>query len=712
VPRAAEAAPGGRVHGRGRAASALSPSSGGTSPPVAHAAAAGSMTGGYGGRPATAATADAGGDRHGASDGQKGSRDGGPRAEAGAGVGGGEAGEAARTKGRGAGGAGHAEARATLGTRANPDARSGAGDGSGGGASAHGRARAGVSYFSGQERSRAKALGRGARSEDDEDDEDDPGSGAGEHRRSGTLHRHEDDTAAQQRHSSKTGRSSSRGASAARAAQRSTAAAATAAAIVQAAKVATAATAATAANARHGGLSTVEAAGGRRWQAGGNLPPATALQSPPLPPASSAGAVPITIRSVQEKCNGASLVTTNDASFISTKLPDHWRKDRPLPLFAVMCVDGSVSNDTKISLSVAPQGDLTAQRQGMHNGSSTFQNGVAYFADARFTETSGRGRRFNIALHIWSSVPHIVMAHMTVKVTVDGPRAVRTRNRRSHSRTASTPPTGDAATGSMSQGHGETAGSRLGSRSADSMHGTFHALEHPLSGRAAQPPLGWQTSPLPAVPMSATTLMLSRPTDSPTSGVGSAPLQMPEDMDYGAARFGHPYDTPMVSKAPTARTAKRRAQDHDAYDSMPIKHPATAPAATSRSFFGDSYATTGPPSEHIPMDALGLPFGTGLHLDGVEPITAAEGMRVTVTIRFDAEENDSLGFGVLFGSVAPPFLSGSRVKRRKARLVFEVPMQGKENAVEVLALFRRNGETMRSPEVLRFTYASSRASRG
>ena len=111
--------------------------------------------------------------------------------------------------------------------------------------------------------------------------------------------------------------------------------------------------------------------------------------------------------------------------------------------------------------------------------------------------------------------------------------------------------------------------------------------------------------------MSATTLMLSRPTDSPTSGVGSAPLQMPEDMDYGAARFGHPYDTPMVSKAPTARTAKRRAQDHDAYDSMPIKHPATAPAATSRSFFGDSYATTGPPSEHIPMDALGLPFGTG-----------------------------------------------------------------------------------------------------
>lgn len=50
-------------------------------------------------------------------------------------------------------------------------------------------------------------------------------------------------------------------------------------------------------------------------------------------------------------------------------------------------------------------------------------------------------------------------------------------------------------------------------------------------------------------------------------------------------------------------------------------------------------------------------------------------MRVTVTIRFDAEENDSLGFGVLFGSVAPPFLSGSRVKRRKARLVFEVPMQ-------------------------------------
>jgi hypothetical protein len=34
-------------------------------------------------------------------------------------------------------------------------------------------------------------------------------------------------------------------------------------------------------------------------------------------------------------------------------------------------------------------------------------------------------------------------------------------------------------------------------------------------------------------------------------------------------------------------------------------------------------------------------------------------------------------------------------------------IQGKENAVEVLALFRRNGETMRSPEVLRFTYATS-----
>ena len=245
------------------------------------------------------------------------------------------------------------------------------------------------------------------------------------------------------------------------------------------------------------------------------------------------------------------------------------------------------------------------------------------------------------------------------------------------------------------------------------LHSTVHVHHRhifvTLTGGDAS---GWGAghSSTPFLPPSVASPSLLMPlSDSPTGGMGSAPLHVPYELDRESGHFAHAHAHaygPPVAVRPLGMGAKRRARSQEREEGTPRKIAERASPGPGVLLSMASNARQ--VSEHIPSDALSLPLGAGedsahplhvplclipgsplitnecsstlhsrlgLHLDGIEPITAAEGVRVTVTIRFDAEENDSLGFGVLFGSVAPPFLSGSRVKRRKARLVFEVPMQ-------------------------------------
>lgn len=99
-------------------------------------------------------------------------------------------------------------------------------------------------------------------------------------------------------------------------------------------------------------------------------------------------------------------------------------------------------------------------------------------------------------------------------------------------------------------------------------------------------------------------------TDSPTSGMGSAPPHAPYDVDRerGHVAHAHAYGPP-VAVEPLGMLAKRGAKSREREDETPRK--ITARASPGPGVLISMGSTAGLASEHIPSDALNLPLGAG-----------------------------------------------------------------------------------------------------
>lgn len=95
--------------------------------------------------------------------------------------------------------------------------------------------------------------------------------------------------------------------------------------------------------------------------------------------------------------------------------------------------------------------------------------------------------------------------------------------------------------------------------------------------------------------------------DSPSSGMGSAPLHVPYELDRESSHFAHAhaFDPPVAA----GMLAKRGAKSQEREDVIPRKIAARASAGLGVLLSMGS--TAGLASEHIPSDALNLPLGAG-----------------------------------------------------------------------------------------------------
>lgn len=118
------------------------------------------------------------------------------------------------------------------------------------------------------------------------------------------------------------------------------------------------------------------------------------------------------------------LIRTGSPAFLCTALPSHWRSNKTLPLAFRVVALGDVPDGTTVTLRAGNDENCTAE---LRNNVAFVKNGVAKFNDLRFIGRSGRGKSFNLTIHIASVPAQITTYSKCMKVTVDGPREPRSK---------------------------------------------------------------------------------------------------------------------------------------------------------------------------------------------------------------------------------------------------------------------------------------------
>nr|AEF16013.1 runt-like 1 protein [Schmidtea mediterranea]AFJ24721.1 runt-1 [Schmidtea mediterranea] len=126
------------------------------------------------------------------------------------------------------------------------------------------------------------------------------------------------------------------------------------------------------------------------------------------------------------------IVPTSHPLVFCTKLPQHWRSNKSLPaLFQVMVYQ---SNNRVLPIGDGHRVWLSASNPSMNsavlrNFESKLVNGEARFNDLRFISRSGRGKYFDVYIHIECNPKIIAVYTNAIKVTVDGPREPRNKHK-------------------------------------------------------------------------------------------------------------------------------------------------------------------------------------------------------------------------------------------------------------------------------------------
>ncbi|XP_044759195.1 segmentation protein Runt-like [Coccinella septempunctata] len=121
------------------------------------------------------------------------------------------------------------------------------------------------------------------------------------------------------------------------------------------------------------------------------------------------------------------LIQTECPTIKCSPLPPHWRYNKALPwTFKVVCLDEEVADGTHVIITAGNEGNCG---QMVLNGLAKTRNGVAEFNDLRFIGRSGRGRTFKLVISVLSKPCQVATINNAIKVTVDGPRERRAKNK-------------------------------------------------------------------------------------------------------------------------------------------------------------------------------------------------------------------------------------------------------------------------------------------
>lgn len=119
------------------------------------------------------------------------------------------------------------------------------------------------------------------------------------------------------------------------------------------------------------------------------------------------------------------LLRTGSPNILCSKLPDHWRANKTLPVtFKVVCLN-EVPDDTLVTIKAGNDDNCCGE---LRNNTALMKNQVAKFNDLRFVGRSGRGKLFSLIITIHTCPMQVATFSKAIKVTVDGPREPRSKS--------------------------------------------------------------------------------------------------------------------------------------------------------------------------------------------------------------------------------------------------------------------------------------------
>ncbi|CAG9774047.1 unnamed protein product [Ceutorhynchus assimilis] len=127
---------------------------------------------------------------------------------------------------------------------------------------------------------------------------------------------------------------------------------------------------------------------------------------------------------IQSEHPGEQFAATGSPYVLCSKLPEHWRSNKTLPMGFRVVAATEVIDGTKVVVQAGNDENCCAE---MRNYSALMKNGEAKFNDLRFVGRSGRGKSFTITITIFTTPPVVATYHKAIKVTVDGPREPRSK---------------------------------------------------------------------------------------------------------------------------------------------------------------------------------------------------------------------------------------------------------------------------------------------
>ncbi|KAL3318584.1 Runt- transcription factor [Cichlidogyrus casuarinus] len=118
------------------------------------------------------------------------------------------------------------------------------------------------------------------------------------------------------------------------------------------------------------------------------------------------------------------LVPTSLSHVFCTELPKHWRSNKSLPVPFRVVTLVPVPENTKVWISA---GNEERPHAELKNANAIMNGHEVRFSDLRFLGRSGRGKSFNVTIHIETIPPQLAVYAKAIKVTVDGPRVPRNK---------------------------------------------------------------------------------------------------------------------------------------------------------------------------------------------------------------------------------------------------------------------------------------------
>lgn len=134
------------------------------------------------------------------------------------------------------------------------------------------------------------------------------------------------------------------------------------------------------------------------------------------------------LAAVVSRRSGRDFVRTGSPNVVCSALPAHWRCNKALPAAFTVVALGEVADGTTVRLTAGNDENACGE---MRNATTVMYDSVAKFNDLRFIGRSGRGKSFNLMIVVDTNPPQIATYLNAIKVTVDGPRDVRSKSKQS-----------------------------------------------------------------------------------------------------------------------------------------------------------------------------------------------------------------------------------------------------------------------------------------